>query len=166
MPWATYSIISKSLPNTRMLQNTLSMLPLQAWQPNYNNSLNSWPALLPLWPSLHLQYLHLPWSWLLYLNSEQGQNSPLSQTSPVNEILVELSLTSVRCICTWPQSSLVATRKKSSELLLFSRMKGLPGGPKTSFTRKRILVFFPFNPGPTLNGSSRVSSFQSTRKRM
>ena len=50
-------------------------------------------------------------------------------------------------------------RKKSSGLLLFLRIEGLQDSLKTSFARKRTLVFFPFNPGPTLNDSSRVSSF-------
>ena len=121
MPWATYSIISKSSLSDKTFQNMPSTLPSQVWQPNYNNSPNSWPALLLLQLLLCLRHQHLlllsaplPWSQTLYLNSKQGQNSPLPQTSLVNKVLVGPSSTPAPSICTWPQSSSAAMRRKSS----------------------------------------------------
>ena len=152
-----------------MPQNTPLTLPLWAWQPNYNNSLNSWPVLPLLQPLLYLQYLYLfllsavlPQSQLLHLNSKQGKNFSLPQTSPVNKVPVEPSLTLVCYICTWFQSSLAVTRRKSSGPLLFSKIDRLQGGPRTSFARRQTLASFLFNPGPTLNNSSRVNFFWST----
>ena len=99
-------------------------------------------------------------------NSGQGQNSLLPLTSPVNETLVEPSLTPVCCICTWPQSSSAVMRRKSFGPSPFSEMDRLQGGPRTSFTRRWTLASFPSNPGPTLNNNSGVNSFWSMQKWM
>ena len=98
-------------------------------------------------------------------NSGQGQNSLLLQTSPANGVPDEPSSTPARCIYTWPQSSSPATRKKSSGPSPSSRMDVLQSGPRTSFTRRRTPAFFQFNPGPTSNNNSGVSSSWSMQKR-
>ena len=115
---------------------------------------------LPL--RLHLPPLLRP----LRLNSEQGKNSSLPPTSPVNGAPDEPSSTPALCICIWPQSSSPATRKKSFGPLPSSRTNVLRSGPRTSFARRRTLAFFQFNPGSTSNNNSRVNSFRSMQKRM
>ena len=149
------------------------VLTLQAWQPNYNNSLNLWLAPPLLWLSLYLRYLHLPlqsapllWFRLLCLNSKQGLNSSLPQTSLVNKAPVGLSLTLVPYICVWSWSSSAAMRRKFSGLSSFSKKDRLWGGLRTSFARRQTLASFLSNPGPTLNNSSGVNSFQSMWKQI
>ena len=95
---------------------------------------------------------------------EQGQNFSLPQTSPVNGASDEPSSTPACCICTWPWSSSLAIRKKSSGPSPSLRMDVLWSGPRTSFARRRTLAFSQFNPGPTSNNNSGVNSFWSTQK--
>ena len=91
--------------------------------------------------------------------------SPLPQTSLANRVLDEPFSTPARCICAWPWSSLLATRKKSSGPSPSSRMDMLQSGLRTSFARRWTLASSQFNPGLTLNNNSRVNSFQSMQKR-
>jgi len=78
--------------------------------------------LVEIWPNEVCDIDLPPLLQLLRLNSKQGQNSLLLQTSLVNGVLGEPSSTPAYCICTWPWSSSPAIRKKSSGPSPSSRM--------------------------------------------